>query len=123
MIYNLFSGSIPASLGNCRSLLRVSFWTNQLFRDVPTEFWSLPRVYHLDLSGNAFSGNISNMISSAKNLSNLQISRNKFSGVIPSEIENLKNLVEFFPSDVASGPISPMGARRSHDDSDHNDNR
>ncbi|XP_047256348.1 uncharacterized protein LOC107849123 isoform X2 [Capsicum annuum] len=33
----------------------------------------------------------------------------------------IKSATEDIPSDAASGPISPMDARRSHDDNDPND--
>ncbi|KAG4980270.1 hypothetical protein JHK85_034228 [Glycine max] len=98
LMCNYFSGKIPASLGDCRSLKRVRLKSNNLSGSVPDGVWGLPHLNLLELSENSLSGKISKAISGAYNLSNLLLSNNMFSGSIPEEIGMLDNLVEFAAS-------------------------
>ncbi|URE01817.1 LRR receptor-like serine threonine-protein kinase [Musa troglodytarum] len=118
--YNKFHGPIPESLRNCSSLVRVrldrndltgdifdhfgvfpnmryielSYNSNQLSGELPSEIGKLLKLKRLDVSGNNFSGVIAEEIGGCKLLISVDTSNNSFSGSIPYEFGQLVDLQE-----------------------------
>ncbi|KAJ7961074.1 Leucine-rich receptor-like protein kinase family protein [Quillaja saponaria] len=117
---NKFSGSLPESMTNCTKLLALDVSHNQLTGNLPSWIFRLgmqsislsgsnvsrrnypsltsipPTSYHglqlLDLSSNAFSGEIPSNIGVLNNLQLLNLSTNNVFGSIPAGIAELKSL-------------------------------
>ncbi|KAI4355991.1 hypothetical protein L6164_000045 [Bauhinia variegata] len=116
---NHITGNLPESMANCTKLLALDISYNQLTGNLPSWIFrmglesislsgnsfgrskypsltSTPAFYHglqvLDLSSNAFSGEIPSGISSLNSLQVLNMSTNNISGSIPSGIGELKSL-------------------------------
>ncbi|XP_054798345.1 probable LRR receptor-like serine/threonine-protein kinase IRK isoform X2 [Prosopis cineraria] len=117
---NGFSGNLPESLINCTSLLALDVSQNSMSGDLPSwifksdlqkvlvsenklrgglknSLYSLEAVVVqslqvLDLSDNAFSGEITSDISVLSSLKLLNLSKNALSGPIPAAIGELKSL-------------------------------
>ena len=87
-----FSGELPASMGNLKSLqnfgsLRLPvLWVHPCFSREPHKITSL------SLDGNHFIGKIPNIFDNLRNLISLSLSWNNFSGQIAPSIGNLTNL-------------------------------
>lgn len=84
--YNSLEGSIPSTIGNCKSLQVIIFSKNNLVGSIPPEIFTLSSLTDLILSDNSFSGTLPPEIGSLNNLFNLDISNNKISGEIPRSI-------------------------------------
>lgn len=116
---NQLTGNLPDSMVNCTKLLALDLSYNQLAGQVPSWIFSMvlqsvslsdstfgkgdfpslkstPASYHgleiLDLSSNAFSGEIPSGIGGLSSLQLLNLSTNNISGPIPIGIGNLKSL-------------------------------
>ena len=87
-----FSGELPASLGNLKSLQTLDLLNCQFSGSIPASLENLTQITSLILFGNHFSGKIPNVFDNLKNLIFLYLSRNNFSGQIPPSIGNLTNL-------------------------------
>ena len=104
-----FSGELPASMGNLKSLRTLQLSDCQFSRSIPSSISNLKSLQILDLShrglignlrsreilvlpGCQFSGSIPSSISDLKSLQILDLSNCQFSGSIPSSISNLKSL-------------------------------
>lgn len=101
---NQLVGNVPDSMINCSKLLAIDISHNQLFGHLPS--WTF-RIglqslslsgnnYHglevLDLSSNAFSGELPSGIGGLSSLQLLNISNNNLSGSVPVDIGQLKSL-------------------------------
>ncbi|RDX64526.1 putative inactive leucine-rich repeat receptor-like protein kinase, partial [Mucuna pruriens] len=53
---NIFSGEIPATLGNCKYLNTLRFDNNKLSGHIPKELVQLPRIKAISFSNNSLSG-------------------------------------------------------------------
>ncbi|KAJ9676377.1 hypothetical protein PVL29_025080 [Vitis rotundifolia] len=92
-IYNCeFSGSIPTSIGNLQSLKTLVLFNNKFSGSIPTSIGNLKSLKTLDLSFCEFSGSIPTSIGNLKSLKTLDLSYCEFSGSIPTSIGNLKSL-------------------------------
>ena len=87
-----FSGELPASIGNLKSLQILDLSGCQFSGSIPSSISNLKSLQILDLSGCQFSGSIPSSISNLKSLQILDLSGCQFSGSIPSSISNLKAL-------------------------------
>ena len=87
-----FSGELPASTGNLKSLQTLDLSDCQLFGSIPASIENLTQITSLSLDGNHFSGKIPNIFDNLRNLISLSLSWNNFSGQIPPSIGNLTNL-------------------------------
>ena len=83
---NYFIGSIPISLRNCTSLVRVRLERNQLRGNLSEDFGIYPKLMYIDLSYNHFYGELSQKWGQCQSLQSLKISDNRISGVIPLEL-------------------------------------
>ena len=94
-----FSGELPASMGNLKSLQTLNLSNCQFLGSIPASLENLTQITSLILDGNHFSGKIPNVFYNLRNLISLDLSRNNFSGQIPPSIGNLTNLQELDFSD------------------------
>ncbi|KAJ3089488.1 hypothetical protein HK102_006279 [Quaeritorhiza haematococci] len=89
---NLFSGSIPASIGQLRNLRYLDVSGNQLSGQIPGTIGSLQLLDTLLIDSNSFTGQLPNEIGQLILLRRLDASSNAFSGPIPGGISELKGL-------------------------------
>ena len=87
-----FSGSIPSSISNLKSLQILFLFDCQFLGSIPASLENLTQITSLILFGNHFSGKIPNVFYNLRNLISLDLSGNNFSGQIPPSIGNLTNL-------------------------------
>ncbi|XP_027356985.1 probable LRR receptor-like serine/threonine-protein kinase At4g36180 [Abrus precatorius] len=87
---NTFSGELPPALLNLTNLQILNVARNLLFGNVPGHLSTSLRF--LDLSSNAFSGEIPANFSSDSQLRFVNLSYNSFTGVIPASIGTLQHL-------------------------------
>ncbi|XP_020260775.1 brassinosteroid LRR receptor kinase BRI1-like, partial [Asparagus officinalis] len=87
---NAFSGEIPAGFfTSLPSLKTVQFSFNNFTGELPDSLWRLPKLEMLDLSANGFSGSIpSRSMCSSPSLQELYLQDNLFTGTIPESISN-----------------------------------
>ncbi|CAN6450011.1 unnamed protein product [Victoria cruziana] len=94
LLDNKFTGEIPASYANCKSMIRFRVTNNSLSGVVPAGIWGLPNVVIIDLTSNSFQGPVTSDIKGAGTLAQLLISNNLFSGSLPPEISQASSLLE-----------------------------
>ena len=94
-----FSGSIPSSISNLKSLQILDLSNCQFSGSIPTSLENLTQITSLSLYGNHFSGKIPNAFYNLRNLISLDLSGNNFSGQIPPSIGNLTKLYKLDFSD------------------------
>ena len=94
-----FSGELPASMGNLKSLQALFLSNCQFLGSIPASLQNLTQITSLILFGNHFSGKIPNVFYNLRNLISLDLSGNNFSCQIPPSIGNLTNLYELDFSD------------------------
>ena len=87
-----FSGSIPSSISNLKSLQALYLTHCQFLGSIPASLKNLTQITSLSLNDNHFSGKIPNVFDNLRNLISLDLSENNFSGQIPPSIGNLTNL-------------------------------
>ena len=90
--YTNFSGKIPDSIGNLKTLIRIELALCNFSGPIPNSMADLTQLVYLDLSENQFSGPIPSF-SLSKNLTDISLSHNNFEGSIPFHREQLLNLV------------------------------
>lgn len=88
LAYNNLSGSIPESLGHCKSLVYIKLANNHLSGIVPAGLFNLPTTWMLDLSNNHLTGQLPDF-DVGVTLMHLHLANNSFSGSIPPSIGNL----------------------------------
>ncbi|XP_052201039.1 probable LRR receptor-like serine/threonine-protein kinase At2g16250 [Diospyros lotus] len=82
---NYLSGFLPEELGGLRSLKKLSAGNNSLGGSLPyVLLQNLTQLKYIDLSRNAFDGNLSSVLWSMTQLHFLDISGNNFTGVLPN---------------------------------------
>jgi len=106
---NQLSGSIPAEIGNLKSLTWLDLQSNQLSGPIPSEIGNLGNLRNLYLPGNQLSGPIPSEIVNLGNLRNLYISMNQLSGQIPEAMGNLTKLqtLDLSYNPLLNGTFSP----------------
>ncbi|KAL0387232.1 UNVERIFIED_CONTAM: Leucine-rich repeat receptor-like serine/threonine-protein kinase BAM1 [Sesamum radiatum] len=85
-------GSIPAELGNLRSLDTLYLHVNRLTGPIPKELGNLTGLVKLDLSLNAFTGEIPYELSNLKQIRLLNLFINRFHGSIPDFVADYPQL-------------------------------
>ena len=91
-IGNNFIGSIPISLRNCMSLVRVRLDRNQLRGNLSEDFGIYPHLAYNDLSYNNFYGELSQKWGHCQSLQSLKISNNRIFSIIPLELRRSTKL-------------------------------
>nr|XP_048330848.1 putative receptor like protein 25 [Ziziphus jujuba var. spinosa] len=94
------SGSIPSSIGNLTELKYLDLSENEFSGQIP---YSLANLTHIDFSNNKFYGEIPSLIGDARDLIVLNLSSNNFAGYIPS---SLGNLIELESLDLSYNELS-----------------
>ncbi|PON56487.1 Serine/threonine protein kinase, partial [Parasponia andersonii] len=90
---NILVGSIPMCLGNLATSLRwLSLASNTLTSAIPSTFWSLTDILHVNLSFNSLNGFLSSNIGELKLVICMDVSSNQLAGNIPSSIGDLQAL-------------------------------
>ncbi|XP_058748320.1 receptor-like protein 7 [Vicia villosa] len=101
-----FSGEIPYSIGQLKSLTHLNLRECNFNGMVPPSLWNLTQLTFLALSENNFQGEIPSSLSQLTHLTFLDLRYNKFSGNIPNVFENLIKLEYLFLSwNKLVGPI------------------
>nr|GMD85131.1 MDIS1-interacting receptor like kinase 2-like [Ipomoea batatas] len=93
VINNEFNGTIPKTLKNCTSLIRVRLSGNKFSGDISEAFGEYPDLNYTDLSNNFFHGQLSSNWGNCPKLSALKISNNIISGKLPTNLYNASQLV------------------------------
>ncbi|KAG2254349.1 hypothetical protein Bca52824_084485 [Brassica carinata] len=109
---NQFHGTIPPSVGQCKTLERITLGGNKLSGVLP-EFLETHSLEFIDFQDNYIEGSIPRSLGSCKNLMTIIFSRNKLTGLIPPELGNLGRLILEF--DVGSNSLNgsvPSSFRR-----------
>jgi Leucine-rich repeat (LRR) protein len=92
-VQNNLEGSIPPSIGNCRSLQKLDVSQNYLGGVIPQQVFDLSSLsIILNLSYNSFSGKLPIEVGNLKNLYSLDVSECHLSGEIPMTIGSCSNL-------------------------------
>ena len=95
LTYNSLSG-IPAELGNLANLNRLALSNNSLTGNIPAELGNLENLTSLDLSSNSLSGSIPAELGKLTNLTSLNLGFNSLSGSIPAELGDLRSLTSLY---------------------------
>ncbi|OAY83707.1 putative LRR receptor-like serine/threonine-protein kinase [Ananas comosus] len=109
MADNNFSGSLPANLGDLRSLKYLDVSNNGFSGQLPEGVGKLQSLQNLSLAGNDFSGPLPDSIGGLSSLQSLDLSRNSFSGPLPDFLKSLRSLVSLnlsynaFTKEIPSG--------------------
>ncbi|PRQ32125.1 putative leucine-rich repeat domain, L domain-containing protein [Rosa chinensis] len=95
---NVFTGKIPAVIGELKSLKGLNFSSNKLKGPIPSAFCNLTNMEWLDISSNMLSGEIPWQLADLTSLAKLNLSGNQLVGPIPSG-----NQFDTFENDSYSG--------------------
>jgi len=95
---NRFTGLIPNSTSECKSLERFQVQNNGFSGDFPFVLFSLPKIKLIRGENNRFTGQIPESISEAVQLEQVQLDNNLFDGKIPSGLGFVKSLYRFSAS-------------------------
>ncbi len=106
---NLFTGMIPAALGNVSSLEAVYLDGNQLTGGMPAELGSLGNLAELELSDNSLEGPVPAEFGGLAELEKFNVSDNpELEGPLPASLTGLGMLAEFFADGTAlCAPADP----------------
>ena len=87
-----FSGEIPYSIGQLKSLTQLVLSSCSFDGMVPLSLWNLTQLKYLDLSQNKLNGEIPSLLSNLAHLTSCDLRGNSFSGKIPNIYGNLTKL-------------------------------
>ncbi|AES99973.1 putative leucine-rich repeat-containing, plant-type, leucine-rich repeat domain, L [Medicago truncatula] len=90
--FSAFSGEIPYSIGQLKSLTQLVLSFCNFDGMVPLSLWNLTQLTYLDLSHNKLNGEISPLLSNLKHLIHCDLGLNNFSASIPNVYGNLIKL-------------------------------
>ncbi|XP_045828099.1 receptor-like protein 6 [Trifolium pratense] len=88
-----FSGEIPYSIAQLKSLTHLYLQECNLDGTIPLSLWNLTQLTYLDLSENKLVGPIPNEITKHSKLSHVDLGSNMLSGTIPHWCYNLPSLL------------------------------
>ncbi|MEH6763250.1 MAG: Two component regulator three Y domain protein [Aequorivita antarctica] len=103
MLFNNIDGSLPASLGQLKSLKKLELSFNPISGNIPVELGNLENLEVLALNGTEIQGNIPAELGKLLHLKQLHLSSNKLSGNIPESLGNLNEIEVFnvFDNDLS----------------------
>ncbi len=102
------SGSLPAALGDLRSLETLALDGNDISGPIPPEIGNLRNLKVLRLEDNQLSGSIPPELGYLRNLEDLHLEHNQLSGAIPPELRHLSRIDEIYlGNNDLSGSIPP----------------
>ncbi|KAB1210427.1 Brassinosteroid LRR receptor kinase [Morella rubra] len=106
--FNYLTGKIPSSLGNLSKLRDLIIWLNQLYGEIPQELMYIQTLENLILDFNELTGPIPLGLGNCTNLNWISLSNNRLSGEIPGWVGHLSNLAILKLSNNSfSGRIPP----------------
>ncbi|KAJ7968206.1 putative Leucine-rich receptor-like kinase family protein [Quillaja saponaria] len=101
-----FSGKLPTSIGNLRSLVDFNTYQCKFFGSIPAQLGNLKSVTSMDLFGNRFSGLVPSSIGNLTELRFLRLGYNQLTGPFPPQILNLSKLTYLYlAKNNFQGPI------------------
>jgi hypothetical protein len=86
---NLFTGTIPPSIGTFTDLGFLDLLWNNIKGTIPTELGLLSKLATLDFGGNNLSGTIPNQLGLLSMLTYLSMRSNGFTGTVPTSLASL----------------------------------
>ncbi len=89
---NNLTGTLPAELGDLRSLHSLNLAFNDLQGPIPHELGNLTQLVDLELGGNMFVGVIPTSLGNLASLVTLDLQGNHLGGAVPAELSNLTAL-------------------------------
>ncbi|AES99954.1 LRR receptor-like kinase [Medicago truncatula] len=98
-----FSGEIPYSIGQLKSLNQLSLKACDLHGLIPQSLWNLTQLTHLDLSFNKLNGEIPSLLSNLAHLTYLDLEQNAFTGLI---LNMFHKLIKLEYLDISSNNIT-----------------
>ncbi|CAL5328137.1 unnamed protein product [Camellia sinensis] len=100
-----FSGELPDSIGNLKSLKELAMYGCKFYGSILT-LGNLTELIYLDITYNNFEGKIADFLPNKKSLLYLYIGSNNLSGPFPSLVANLTSLVGLDLSNTQlTGPL------------------
>ncbi|KAG7013910.1 Receptor-like protein 12, partial [Cucurbita argyrosperma subsp. argyrosperma] len=101
-----FSGEIPYSIGNAKSLISLHLSFSKFTGGLPKSIGNLTQLTNIDLSVNKFNGQLPNTWNKLQKLTNFRIHMNSFMGHLPNSLFNLTHLSNMtFSSNLFSGHL------------------
>ncbi|KAK4489337.1 hypothetical protein RD792_005142 [Penstemon davidsonii] len=92
---NQLNGSIPLEIGGLPSLNVLSLEYNSLVCTIPLSIGNCPSMMSLSLAHNEITGSIPASLAKLPYLKNVDFSFNKLTGALPKQLANLVNLQSF----------------------------
>jgi len=112
--FSAFSGEIPYSIGQLKSLTHLLLSDCNFDGMVPLSLWNLSQLTYLDLFNNNFSGSIPDVYGNLNKLEYLVLSLNNLTGQVPSSLFHLPQLsLLYLSSNKLEGPIPIEITKRS----------
>ena len=104
---SILFGEIPASFGNCISLVECLHWEDNSFEEaIPPSLMTLRGLKEIDLSHNNMSRQILEFLSKFFSLNHLNLSQNDLKGKVPIEgIFSSISAISIFGNDELSGGV------------------
>ncbi|KAM6578674.1 hypothetical protein CsatB_030511 [Cannabis sativa] len=87
-----FVGTIPSSIGNLSHLVNLDFQFTNLTGQLPSTFGNLSKLEDLSLSYNSFSGKLPSTMGNLVKLKSIYLDHAGFTGELPSTLGNLRQL-------------------------------
>jgi len=92
--HNKITGSVSSSVGKLRDLKYLRLGDNQMTGSLPPEIGSLDSVTWIDFARNKFSGEIPASIGNWRHVDTVWMSQNQLEGSIPNTIGDMTSLTE-----------------------------
>ena len=92
MYSNMFTGTIPTSIGLLSNLEKLQLHGNAFTSTIPDALYGATQLNELRLDKNLITGTISTRIGDLVNLVDLRMGENPLTGTLPAEIARLSNL-------------------------------
>ncbi|KAJ6918242.1 hypothetical protein NC651_012470 [Populus alba x Populus x berolinensis] len=92
LLNNRTRGEIPDSIGNLSGLVTLQLWYNHLDGTIPATFGKLKLLQRLYLGRNKLQGSIPDEMGQMENLGLLDLANNSITGSIPCSLGNLSQL-------------------------------
>ncbi|PON89515.1 LRR domain containing protein [Trema orientale] len=109
-----FSGTLPSSIGNLKSLSILNLGFCNFVGNMPSSIGNLSQLTSLDVQFNNLTGQLPPTLGNLSQLTDLSLMYNKFSGKLPSTLGNLAKLIYLYLDTVGiSGELpSTLGNLR-----------
>ncbi|KAK4596536.1 hypothetical protein RGQ29_014542 [Quercus rubra] len=91
-----FSGLVPTSLGNLTNLIVLSLSSNKFSGQIPFSLANLTQLSQLELSTNSFSAQTLSWLGKQTKLTVLRLEETNLYGDIPSSLKNLTQLTQLY---------------------------